>query len=400
MKDQTSSSENKNRRERRRKQAKVFAANAGSFVEHSIGSFIEQREEAPVLSGEPMLHVWYRIPVPEGLSGDGTAYHIYLRRGNTKRLCLFLSGGGAAWNEYTAARPVTGAAVAAGEPNYYWNNLRPFTQIMNINIGITENSPAHNPFWDWNMVVVPYTTGDFHVGRNDFPYTALDGSRQILHFHGRRNFEEAMKLCLSFFDTPTKLLVAGDSAGAFAVPALAGTIADDWYPDCGDITLFSDSALLINDQWQSIARDVWHADASVWEPLRSDNIVLDWYRALLASHPGRFRCLYASSTHDYLLSAFYNDMTNRVYRTDSAVQKCFRCQLRQLVPQLRALDPDFSFFFNNWKNPIYTKGQPGTIHTAVRLRYFYTRNKKGATMAGWLRDAVEGRRYDIGTELL
>lgn len=384
----------------RQEQIKTFAANAGSFVEHSIGSFIEHREEAPVLSASPVNHVWYRIPIPEGLSGDGTAYHIYLKKGHTQRLCIFLSGGGVAWNEYTAARPVTGAAVAAGEPNYYWNNLRPFTQIMNINIGITETSPVRNPFFDWNMIVVPYTTGDFHVGQSEFPYTALDGSRQILHFHGKQNFEAAMRRALSFFPSPSKLLLAGDSAGAFAVPALAGEVADRWYPGCQDITLFSDSALLLSSKWQSIARDVWQAAPPVWEALRSDNLFLDWYRALLSSHPARFRCLFASSTHDYLLSAFYNDMTNKVYRTDAAVRSAYHRQLRRQITSLRSLNPHFAFFINNWQNPLYTKAQLGTIHTAVRLRYFYTRTKKGVTMADWLRDAVEGKTYDVGTELL
>ena len=55
--------------------------------------------------------------------------------------------------------------VAAGAPNYYWNNLRPFTQFMNINIGITETDTARNPFDDWNFVVITYATGDFHVGQ-------------------------------------------------------------------------------------------------------------------------------------------------------------------------------------------------------------------------------------------
>ena len=43
-----------------------------------------------------------------------------------------------AWNAYSASRPVTGGRIAAGVPNFYWNNLRPFTQVMNIHFGITE----------------------------------------------------------------------------------------------------------------------------------------------------------------------------------------------------------------------------------------------------------------------
>ena len=166
----------------------------GDFVENRIGERIEKRYEAPVLEGTPKDQVWYRIPIPEGLSGDGSGYHIYLKKAESSHLCVFLSGGGVAWNEYTAARPVTGAKVAAGLPNYYWNNLRPFTQIMNINTGITELGNLRNPFDHWNMVVITYATGDFHVGDTDFPYTAEDGSQQILHFHGHINFQNAMRV--------------------------------------------------------------------------------------------------------------------------------------------------------------------------------------------------------------
>ena len=35
-----------------------------------------------------------------------------------------------------------------------------------------------------------------------------------------------------YFPRAEKLLIAGDSAGAFAVPALTREILDDFYPDC------------------------------------------------------------------------------------------------------------------------------------------------------------------------
>jgi len=169
------------RREAIQERAGVLMHKTGDMVEQSISNRIEGTQlEAPILLGKPEEHKWYRIPLSEGLSGDGSEYHIYLKKGTTDHLCIFFSGGGVAWNEYTAARPVTGGRVAAGEPNFYWNNLRPFTQIMNINIGITEAGKERNPFNDWNFVVITYATGDFHVGNNEFPYKDQDGTRKIL----------------------------------------------------------------------------------------------------------------------------------------------------------------------------------------------------------------------------
>ena len=263
--------------------AQELLSKAGGAVENIIGRHIETTAEAPLFDGAPVAKVWYRLPLSGAMSGDGSEYHIYIKKGFTSRLCLFFSGGGVAWNAFTAARPVTGSAVAAGAPNYYWNNLRPFTQFMNINIGITETDTARNPFVDWNFVVITYATGDFHVGRGDFLYTSEDGRQEILHFHGYENFRESMKAAVSLFPNPSKLLIAGDSAGAFAVPALSGIIADEFYPDCRDITLFSDSAQLLYKDWRQTARDIWKADKRFFEPLHTDNIFLDWYEALLTS---------------------------------------------------------------------------------------------------------------------
>ena len=380
--------------------AEDFMQSAGDFVEHSIGNKIAGSSlEAPALMGEMSDNLWYKLPLEGALSGDGSEYHIYLRRGRSKNLCIFFSGGGVAWNEYTAARPVTGGRVAAWQPNFYWNNLRPFTQIMNINIGITDMDERKNPFFDWSFVVITYATGDFHVGDRAFPYTdEEDGSQKLLHFHGYKNFIESMDAAALYFPNPQKLLIAGDSAGAFAVPALSDIILSKYYKSCADVTLLSDSALLKYDGWAQTARDVWRAPDEICSPLTTDNIALDWYRSLAKKRGSSLRYLYASSTHDYLLSAYYNDMENKSYMTDSPSQAKFYMQLCEMAKALKDLNVGFGFFINDWKNRLYTKG--GTVHTAVRQPYFYQKTKSGVTMAEWLFDAACGKIYDEGMELL
>ncbi len=377
----------------------VLASKAGDFVENAIGTAISESSlEAPLLPAQPKLRTWYRLPLAAGMSGDGSEYHTYLARGSSDHLCIFFSGGGVAWNEYTAARPVTGGKVASGQPNFYWNNLRPFTQVMNIRLGITELRNPTNPFRDWNFLIITYATGDLHVGDNDYEYTAEDGTRQVLHFHGYRNFRACMDFAKGFFPDPDKILIAGNSAGAFAVPALAGDVLEDYYPDCPDYTLLSDSGQLLYDDWQKTARDIWKASDRRWQALTSDNITLDWYRDLVKRYPGRFRCLYASSVYDYILSAYYNDVTNKVYKTDTEVQKRFRKQLVGMVKSLHKIDPQMGFYLYNWRIPGVTQG--GTVHTAVREMQFTTRRVDSVTMAKWLSDAVDGKVYHVGLKLL
>lgn len=290
----------------------------GDFLD-TLSDGIVGRFEAPVPDGEPQNNIWYRIMIPEGKTADGSEYHIYIKKASSNNLCIFLSGGGVAWNEYMADRPISGGAVISGLPNYYWNNLRPLTRIMNINNGITEIGNPFNPFDDWNFIIITYATGDFHVGGNDFKYISESGEEKIIHFNGLKNFEAGMSRGKEFFDSPEKLLIAGDSAGAFAVPALTPRILENYYPDCLDITLLSDSAQLLYSDWKKTAKDIWGAPNDIYSALSSENITLDWYKRLYSEYGGRLTYLYASSTRDYLLSAYYNDVINHKYKSEPLI---------------------------------------------------------------------------------
>ncbi len=385
--------------EKRKLRKQLLGKQIGDFVENSIDkTMLDKDLIAPELPDDPEEKKWYRVVIPNGMSGDGSQYHVYVKIADPDKLCIFFSGGGVAYNEYTAARPITGGKVAADLPNYYWNNLRPLTQIMNIDMGIMNLKDAENPFRDWSIIDIAYATGDFHIGNSDFPYEGEDKEQHVLHFHGYINFLEAMDVSKKLFADPQKLLIAGNSAGAFAVPALTDEILSKWYPDVSDVTLFSDSALLLYSKWQYTARHVWNAPESICDAIKTDNITLSWYKELFAKYGEKLRYLYSSSTRDYVLTAYYNDITNKTYKTDSDVQDAYYLQLKEMVSELKALTPKFGMYINNWVVPLITKG--GTVHTAVREPYFTRFTQDDVTMARWLYDAVNGNVYDIGMSLL
>lgn len=361
--------------------------------------FVETGQKAFSSETEiPAFHQWYRVPVEGGKTADGSEYHIYIKKGVTDHLCVFLSGGGIAWNPYTAARPVTGGRVLAWHPNYYWSNLRPFTQVFNIGVGITDQSARRNPFHDWNFVVVTYATGDMHLGRNTYHYQDEEGQDRCLYFHGYENFMCSMRIAKTLFSEADKLLIAGESAGAFAVPALAEQIHQEFYPACHDVTLFSDSALLLNKEWKKTARDVWNVREETANDIRGRNLTLDWYRALYRRRGDQYRYLYACSVQDYLLSAFYNDVKNKTYSTDERMQRIFRRQLQDMVRAMQKLTPSFGIYLYDWRRPVLYRG--GTIHTMVRQPEFYFHRRGMPSMAKWLSAAVDGQVESVGLELL
>ncbi len=383
--------------------------NLGDRAERMIGNVIEgTRLEAPELKVRPGLdsgfekpemepRTWYRVPVEGGKTADGSKYHIYVRRGTSDHLCVFLSGGGIAWNQYTAAHPVTGGRVLAWQPNYYWSNLRPFTQIYNIGVGITDNNARRNPFESWNFVVITYATGDLHLGQNTFRYKDEQGEEQTLFFHGYENFMMSMRIGKTLFPEADKLLIAGESAGAFAVPALAEQIHQEFYPSCHDVTLFSDSALLLNKEWKKTAAEVWKIREGILKDIHGPNLTLDWYRAVYARRGSQYRYLYACSVRDYLLSAFYNDVCNKKYDTDEKMQSIFNRQLLHMVRDLKKITPDFGIYIYDWRRPVLYRG--GTIHTMVRQPEFYLRRFGIPSMAKWLSNAVDGNVTSVGLSL-
>ena len=208
-----------------------------------------------------------------------------------------------------------------------------------------------------------------------------------------------MRAGKTLFPDAKKLLIAGESAGAFAVHALAEEIVGEFYPACSDVTLFSDSAQLLYGGWKRTLRDVWHARRELWMGVNGKNLTYEWYRGVCTRQGNRFKYLYAGSVRDYLLSAFYNDVTNKVYGTDSQNQKIYYRQMKRMIADLQRLNPEFTFFIYDWHRPLSIyKG--GTIHTAVRQPEFTLRTQDDVTMAYWLHECVEGRRFDVGMQLL
>ena len=97
--------EQKNKGTRASQAFEALQERIGDRAEQAIGSMIEKtRLEAPELQVCPglgfsqevpkaELRQWYRVPVAGGKTADGSEYHIYIRKGTTDHLCVFLSGG-------------------------------------------------------------------------------------------------------------------------------------------------------------------------------------------------------------------------------------------------------------------------------------------------------------------
>ena len=155
---------------------------------------------------------WLKVEVPGTVCGDGSQYKFFVNyKEGAKDLVVMLEPGGACW-DYAGCSGQTdlGAANPNGIPD---NHLNPASPLASISPLIRRDLDA--PTADWNMVFLPYCTGDVHTGNNVITYKDPEGVGPDLEFHhaGHTNILGASAWMANQFPELDRLFVTGCSAG-------------------------------------------------------------------------------------------------------------------------------------------------------------------------------------------
>ena len=305
---------------------------------------------------------------PEGaLCANGNPYHGCIRLGSANKLMIGFSGGGVSVDEHTAARP---QRVGGQGEMFYSDDVR-FGDII-PRIG-TFGQSKKNPFREWNLLFVPYATGDFHCGTGDFPYTDLHGKPAVLHHHGYTNFQLLLKKIKELVPNPDQILVTGFSAGAFATSLLTDAVAAA-FPKCRDITACVDSAMMHYD-WQRVAREVWKAPEEITARLTGNEIVSDSLLALHRNHP-EIRMI-----------------------PDKAAGVSFQRKLKEMLELLQNEIPDLSTFLFDTPDK-NSKDANLTVHCLCGSNAAFSTVVDGVNCADWMMRGVSGEVLKLGLGLL
>lgn len=143
------------------------------------------------------------IDVEGSACADGTKsfYQVTLRP-NAKKLLIYLSGGGACWDKKSCESGYA-SSLTRKEGYVNWEGGR----------GIHDASAAKNPFAkDYNIITVPYCTGDVHAGARTANYGTRANPLVIQH-HGYQNILNTLKAVKDNFPEPEKVVMLGCSAG-------------------------------------------------------------------------------------------------------------------------------------------------------------------------------------------
>ena len=320
---------------------------------------------------------------------DGTDYKIYARRGESDNLLVFFAGGGACWDGETCSQPIRFPTFSG----YYFPNV---WDILHTFLGgIFQTDNAENPFRDWNVVYIPYCTADFDIGAANSTYTLADGKSVTIAYRGRQNTTEALAWVYATFAHPPKLLIAGESAGAFASILWTPTIATH-YPD-GQIYQLADGAYLKTPRWPQIVDQVWKADSATNLKFTiGDDLADDAYLAYSQTSAPNVTYMHLNTLYDGTLM-YFNAKLNNVSE-DSGYPEQWSQSMRASMKQVAASGLDYNYYLTNYGLDVKTGTTP---HTSISGMLFYQIEQDGIPLRDWVkRIVIDGEHLSVGSEFL
>jgi len=153
---------------------------------------------------------WLKVEPPGVVCGNNSQYKFFVNYSNTTdNLVVVFEPGGACWDYDSCAgrNGIRGAANPDGIKDNHWDKasfISPFLSRFD------DTSPSQK----WNMVYVPYCTGDVHTGSNVVTYPSGGADPDLTFHHGGH---EAVQTVVSWIDDNfthvPKMLSTGCSAG-------------------------------------------------------------------------------------------------------------------------------------------------------------------------------------------
>ncbi|RZI81674.1 MAG: hypothetical protein EOP38_18500 [Rubrivivax sp.] len=196
------------------------------------------------------------FPASTGAScGNGTPYRVFVNRTpKTSKTVVMFEGGGACWAK--GACQGEGGLLGASNPNGVKANYMSSLTMAAFGL-VTPFTSRNHPFnkiqtQDWNIVYVPYCTGDVHTGNKIASYPDADPTKPALTYYhrGARNGEALAQWLAKTIPSPDHLLVTGFSAGGAGATGQYGILRDLVKPKLS--SMLADSGPLFQAQRNGI----------------------------------------------------------------------------------------------------------------------------------------------------
>jgi len=296
---------------------------------------------------------------------EGAEFVAALRRGDPKKVMLYLEGGGACWDYFSCY----GLPMAKKAPTDQGGSIPPSSGG-----GFLITDKTTNPLRDWSVVYAYYCDGSVWSGDNDVTYEegGPSGESRLTHHHGLKNLSAAITLMKKNFPYPDKILVSGSSAGGYGT--LIGSMATRLQYSYTPMFVINDSGPdLVNPKYPFLtesAKKNWKFEQFLPEGIdcyRCDEQMLFIVGWVLNNDP----------IIKYGLFSYYNDLViGSVFLGLKGDQ--YRQLLVGITDDLHAMHPEtFKRFFIE-----------GYSHTIFELSTYYSADVRGIHFNEWVGDLV------------
>ncbi|TGK05042.1 pectin acetylesterase [Leptospira semungkisensis] len=204
-------------------------------------------------------------------NAGNTSFHFYRKTvaSNNKKLLINFMGGGACWNN----------------DNCFGNNTTTFFNFLDtvpdlfVKVafqGILDADVSTNPLKNYDVLFIPYCTGDLHFGSKDVsgfyndPNVA-DASEPSFYSHrGHDNTLAVLKYIQTNYTQVTDIVVAGQSAGGYGAilnyPHIRQMFKDTaTFPSVATVSLLADASngAVVDNFYPDIVKTIWGGDANL-----------------------------------------------------------------------------------------------------------------------------------------
>lgn len=344
----------------------------------------------PKLKNNPKVGKWYRVTTSDMKTSEDDRYRAFFKKGSENKVLIYFAGGGVSVNEETARDDIYNTKEVAID----------MLANVTMNMGGLASEVEGSPFKNWSIILFPYATGDFHAGTGEFHYTDKDGKEKILYHNGYVNYSETMSMVMEMagLDNIDTVVVTGYSAGGFGAALLSDDVFTNYFPNAKSKNVLVDASLLLNNNWHSIATDVWQTPKEISDKLVSNNLTLDCFVSLHEKYGDDIHLLFDCSTRDGDLAKVQNYFDDGIMDVDEKQADEFQQILKETIPQFK--EAGVSLFL--WDGVAwYDDPRNMTAHTIIATPAVWLPfEEQNKSIAQWLVDAIEGSLSDYGVELI
>ncbi|MAA65232.1 MAG: hypothetical protein CL581_10710 [Alteromonadaceae bacterium] len=303
--------------------------------------------------------------------GNGSEYKFFVNRvPNTSNTVVYMEGGGACWDYESCSGQtgIRGARNPDGIPDDYMNIANPSASLVSPFV-VRLNPLSSVKTQNWNMVYIPYCTGDIYSGDRVAVYDDPTGDAPPLvwHHNGLRNNRAVVSWVKDHLQRPKQMLATGCSAGGIGsltnyqpmrrdIAPTRGFLIDDSGP-AFQAPLDGDPAQYPSVPLQTLIRDAWGLDEASGPlaylksgmPLLDLNDLGTLYTALATALPsdrmGHTHFWQDLNFSAYSYERFYDDIQNAPSEAakEQLLHDRWHVDTDRLLSQLSNLD-NFGYF--------------------------------------------------------